>query len=156
MEMDTDSLYIAFGRDTIDECVKPHLQEEWKQEKYKWFSSDDTECLLKFEDKVITHKQYDKRTPGKFKLEYEGEGMFCLNSKTYYIWGEKDEHGCPNPKCSCKGVQQKRTRVVRKDFEGVLTSGTSKKVTNAGFIRGKDGDIKTYTQTKVGLSLIHI
>ena len=73
MEMDTDSLYIAFAKDTIDECVKEELKEEWKTEKYKWFSSDE---------------QYDKRTPGKFKLEYTGKGMCCLNSKTYYIWGE--------------------------------------------------------------------
>ncbi len=31
MECDTDSLYIAFAHDTIDECVKPGLQEEWKE-----------------------------------------------------------------------------------------------------------------------------
>ena len=34
MEMDTDSLYIAFAKDTIDECVKEELKEEWKTEKY--------------------------------------------------------------------------------------------------------------------------
>ena len=156
MEMDTDSLYIAFARDTIDECVKDGLKDDWKKEKYKWFSSEDTRCRFKFEDEVITHKQYDKRTPGKFKVEYKGEGMYCLNSKTYYIWGEKDEEGCPNPKCSCKGWQQKRTQITKDDFEEVLTSGSSKRVKNAGFIRGKDGTIKTYTQTKVGMSYIYM
>ena len=156
MEMDTDSLYIAFARDTIDECVKEELKDDWKKEKYKWFSSEDTRCRFKFEDEVITHKQYDKRTPGKFKVEYKGEGMYCLNSKTYYIWGEKDEEGCPNPKCSCKGWQQKRTQITKDDFEEVLTSGSSKRVKNAGFIRGKDGTIKTYTQTKVGMSYIYM
>ena len=34
MEMDTDSLYTAFARDTstIDDCVKPELREEWSKE----------------------------------------------------------------------------------------------------------------------------
>ena len=35
MECDTDSLYIAFARDTIDECVKPEMLERWKKEKDK-------------------------------------------------------------------------------------------------------------------------
>ena len=38
MEMDTDSLYIAFAKPTIDECVKPLLREEWMREKWNWFS----------------------------------------------------------------------------------------------------------------------
>ena len=38
MEMDTDSLHIAFARDTIDECVKPEMLERWGEEKWKWFS----------------------------------------------------------------------------------------------------------------------
>ena len=33
MECDTDSLYIAFARESIDECVKPKLKEHWKTEK---------------------------------------------------------------------------------------------------------------------------
>ena len=82
--------------------------------------------------------------------------MFCLNSKTYYIWGEKDEEGCSNPKCSCKGVQQKRTTITKEDFQEVLTTGLPRKVENAGFIRGKDGTIKTYSQTKVGMSYIYM
>ena len=36
MEMDTDSLYIAFARDTIDDCVKPELREEWSNASYSW------------------------------------------------------------------------------------------------------------------------
>ena len=46
MEMDKDSLYIAFARDTIDECVKPELKNRWLKEKRKWFSSEDTKCLV--------------------------------------------------------------------------------------------------------------
>ena len=89
-------------------------------------------------------------------MEYEGEGMFCLNSKTYYIWGERDEAGNSHPKCSCKGVQQKRTTITREDFQEVLTTQLPRKVENAGFIRGKDGTIKTYSQTKVGMSYVYM
>ena len=35
MEMDTDSLYIAFARNTIDECVKLEKKETWLSEKWK-------------------------------------------------------------------------------------------------------------------------
>ena len=91
MEMDTDSLYIAFSRETLDECVNPHLKEEWKKEKYKWFASDDENCTFNFKGERITYKQYDQRTPGKFKLEFEGEGMSCLNSKVYIVWGQKNK-----------------------------------------------------------------
>ncbi len=148
MEMDTDSLYIAFARDTIDECVKKDLQEEWKKEKYKWFASEDEKCTFNFRGERITFKQYDKRTPGKFKLEFEGEGMGCLNSKVYIVWGEKI-------KCSCKGTQQKRNQLGKDIFEKVLETKESHKVENAGFIRFKDGVIKTYTQVKTGMSYFY-
>ena len=68
MEMDTDSLYIAFARDTIGDCVKPELREEWSNEKWKWFLSD-IESKIIFEGHEISIAQWGKRTPGKFKSE---------------------------------------------------------------------------------------
>ena len=155
MEMDTDSLYIAFARDTIDECVKPELKVEWETEKWEWFCSENTTELVSFRDTQITLKQFDKRTPGKFKLEYNGEGMACLNSKTYFIWGEIDKDGKPKPKCSSKGVQEKRNTLTKADFQNVLTTAKPKFVENAGFIRDKDGIINTYTQYKKGMSFFY-
>ena len=46
------------------------------------------------------HKAYDKRTPGLFKVEWEGKSIIGLCSKTYYCFGAKD-------KFSCKGVNKK-------------------------------------------------
>ena len=155
MEMDTDSLYIAFARDTIDECVKPHLHEAWKKEKYKWFASEDTECVLDFKGERITFKQWDKRTPGKFKVEFEGEGMGCLNSKVYIIWGERDKDGKLKFKVSCKGTQKKRNELEVDHFKNVLDTKESHRVENAGFIRFKDGVIKTYTQAKTGMGYFY-
>jgi hypothetical protein len=148
METDTDSLYIAFAADNLDDCVKEGLEEEWNREKYKFFSSDSQE-LVEFGGQTITMQQYDSRTPGLFKEEYTGLGIICLNSKVYHAWSEKDS------KTSAKGMMEKRNKLLRQDFlemiENPLTKHT---VTNAGFIR--DGtDIKTYTQTKAGLGYFY-
>ena len=156
MEMDTDSLYIAFARDTIDECVKPEKREEWEKVKDKWIPSQDTETQVKFNDQWITWQQFDYRTPGKFKVEYNGEGMGCLNSKTYIIWGEVDkETGRPKPKCSSKGSQQKRNTLTKDYFEDVVKTQDPHEVENAGFVRDTDGVINTYTQTKKGLTYFY-
>ena len=142
MQCDTDSLYIAFARETIDECVKPGLEEEWSRVKWDFFSSED-DTTMDFEGHTITKKQYDKRTPGKYKPEFVGEGMICLNSKVYHCWGEKT-------KTSCKGTQKKRNELLKKDFLDLLKSRQPKTVENAGFIRNDD-KIFTYTQSKKGL-----
>ena len=157
MECDTDSLYIAFARDSIDDCVKPHLKEEWNIEKLNFLSSQDT-SPREFAGKIITNAQFEKRTPGLYKPEFEGQGMLCLNSKVYHIY-KGDEYKCPYNckdchKTSCKGIQQKRNTLTRKDFETVLKSQQPAFFENAGFIR--DGtETKTYVQIKKGLSYFY-
>ena len=155
MEMDTDSLYIAFARDTIDDCVKPELREKWKVEKWKWFSSDDNERRLLFQGQDITWKQYDKRTPGKFKAEFVGTGMACSNSKVYIIFGGFDKDGKPKSKSSCKGVQQKRNELLKEHFLTLLNTQDPHFVENARFIKDSRGIIKTYTQKKVGMGYFY-
>ena len=156
MEMDTDSLYIAFARDTIDECVKPELQEKWKTVKYDWFCSEDSCTTVPFRDTHVTLKQFDRRTPGKFKEEYRGTGMGCLNSKTYIIWvASLDKDGNPAPKSSSKGVQEKRNTLTEEDFHNLLVTQQPKIVTNTGFIKDNNHIINTYTQQKQGMSFFY-
>ena len=152
METDTDSLYIAFARDSIDDCVKPHLRDEWNTEKWNWFCSEDTETLVEFRGQLITKKQHDRRTPGKFKEEYRGIGMVCLNSKTYIIW--KTEDG-KKFKLSSKGVQEKRNILTPQDFINTLSTQVPMIIENAGMIRDKEGVIHTYTQQKQGISFFY-
>ena len=154
MEMDTDSLYIAFARDTIDDCVKPELREEWAKEKWSWFSSNDRETKIHFNGQDISLAQYDKRTPGKFKPEFEGFGMACICSKVYTIWGY-DKEGKYVSKTSCKGTQQKRNEVVKEHLLHVLNTKQPHSVENAGFVRDKDGNITTYTQKKVSMAYFY-
>ena len=83
--------------------------------------------------------------------------MYCLNSKTYYIWGEVDKDGIPKPKCSSKGSDQERNELTKDDFSDVVTTQEPRTVENAGFIRSKEyGSIKTYTQSKIGMSYIYM
>ena len=79
MEMDTDSLYVAFARHTIDKCVKSEMCELWKDEKWKWFCVEDETRDVEFRDSIITRKEYDHRTPGKFKEEFGGVGIKIWN-----------------------------------------------------------------------------
>ena len=136
MVMDTDSLYIAFARDTVDECVKPELREKWATEKWEWFSSEDNETKVDFEGEEITEAQWDRRTPGKFKIEYNGTGQACLNSKVYTCWGAIDKEGKIYFKTSCKGAQQKRNELLKEHFLNLLNTTENHIVENAGFIKG--------------------
>ena len=154
MECDADSLYIALARETIDEFVKPELREEWETEKWNFFSSTD-ETEIQFAGQNIPFSQWDKRTPGKYKAEFEGVGMICLNSKVFHIWAATfNEQGELITKTSCKGTQKKRNDLVKKDFIAILETRKPHRVENAGFIR--DGlDTKTYTQWKKGLEYFY-
>ena len=151
METDTDSLYIAISKPTIDECVRSDKLEDWKKRKYYYFASDSEE-LVTFNGEKISKKQYEKRRPGCFKLEFSGSGMICLNSKVYHIWGE-DDKGNEVSKTSSKGMQT-RNALIKEDFMNVLLLRNDHQIQNAGFI--DDGLRKiTYTQTKKGLNYFY-
>ena len=78
-EMDTDSAYIAISGDSVESLVKPELIEEFQQDKCNWFPRTDTR----------EHKAYDKRTPGLFKVEWEGEGLSVCAQKPITVLGPK-------------------------------------------------------------------
>ncbi|KAJ8040444.1 Bcl-2-related protein A1 [Holothuria leucospilota] len=80
-EMDTDSAYLAISGDSLDDVIKPDMRATFELEKHLSFPRTYT----------IEHKQYDKRTPGLFKMEWEGNGVVALNSKCYYCFGSEKE-----------------------------------------------------------------
>ena len=80
-EMDTDSAYIAIAGESVESLVKPELKAEFEADKCNWFPRTDTP----------EHKSYDKRTPGLFKVEWEGQGIIGLCSKTFYCFGAQDK-----------------------------------------------------------------
>ena len=146
METDTDSLYIAFARESIDECVRPEKKYSWNQKKHLFFSSNDQSPVI-FDGKTITYQQYDKRTPGLYKPEFIGIGMICLSSKIYHAWSEI------LTKTSCKGVQKGRNEMTKEDFLDVLRKHVFHAM-NAGII--SDGQtMKTYLQKKIGMTYFY-
>ena len=50
----SDSLYMALSADSLDDVIKPGLENEWFEEKKRWFPRTDTPENI----------QHDKRTPG--------------------------------------------------------------------------------------------
>ena len=124
-------------------------------EKWEWFSSDDEETKRMFDGQEITFKQWDQRTPGKFKVEYAGTGMACLNSKVYTCWGGINKRGESYEKTSCKSVQQKRNRLFKEHLLNIMNTINPKRVENVGFVREANGTTKTYTHSKIGMSYFY-
>jgi hypothetical protein len=79
--MDTDSNYFAFSEDNIDKIIKPDMIDEYNKDKYNFLPRESQELHPTFEvdGKPFTYEQYDKRTPGLFKVETEKD-------KSYFIY----------------------------------------------------------------------
>ena len=144
IECDTDSLYFALGRDSLDECVRPEMKDSWRKSRDSILCSQ-SESLR---PDGMTEKQWSKREPGLFKLEFKGKGMIALNSKVYYAWSDDDF------KKSSKGMQDRNDNLVEKNFKEALFQQRPHYVQNSGFV--VDGTTTlTYTQMKRGLSYFY-
>ncbi|KAJ8025632.1 hypothetical protein HOLleu_33244 [Holothuria leucospilota] len=138
-EMDTDSAYLAISGDSLDDVIKPDMRNAFELEKHLWFPRTDTD----------EHKQHDKRTPGLFKLEWEGDGIVALNSKCYYCFGSEKE------KVSCKGVNSRSKHLTKENYLKVLRNCSSVQAQNMGF-RLWENQMQTYIQEKTALSYLYI
>ena len=86
------------------------------------------------------HARYDKRTPGLFKVEWEGDGIVALCSKTYYCFG-------PTDKFSCKGISKRQNNITKDIYLDVLRSRVAAGGINSGF-RVVNNGVSTYTQCR--------
>ena len=75
-QRDTDSLYLGLAHDTFEDCVKPHLRDEFEQKKSDIF----VQCLC---GKTCTNQFCDKRKLGLMKLEGFATHAVALTSKTH-------------------------------------------------------------------------
>jgi hypothetical protein len=168
--MDTDSNYFAFSEDSIEKLIKPHMREEYNNDKYNFLPSESSELHPTFNVNGIrfSMKDYEKRTPGLFKVETMKDKMVSLCSKMYCC-SEMDDicHccACRNIECkcekkckckikfSCKGIQ-KSNNITYKKFEDVFFNNVNDVAINQGF-RYIGGVMKSYEQTKKGLSYVY-
>ena len=130
IQMDTDSNYLAISGKNLEDIVKPEMREEFEKEKKNWLAWD----------------KWSGRTPGLFKMEFEGERMIALCSKCYYA----DDRGEKKKKLSTKGMSKKQNEINWQRFKAAL-NGSKDMATNRGF-RMRDGNMVTYEQEKLGLS----
>jgi hypothetical protein len=83
-EMDTDSAYMALSGATFASVVKHEMKDSY-QRALTGCCRDDVYPQWLPRTCCTKHAKYDKRTPRLFKLEYEGDVMIGLCSKTYII-----------------------------------------------------------------------
>jgi len=128
---------IAVAGNSLEELIKPELREEFEADKNNWLPRTDTPA----------NRAYDKRTPGLFKIEFEGQGIISLCSKTYYCFGRKD-------KFSCKGVNRKCNEINKDKYLNVLLTKQSAVGVNRGF-RCVNNQMLTYNQVRAGFSFFY-
>ena len=163
VEMDTDSCYMALSQENLEQVIKEPMRRQYYEDYHKWFPSlacDDHRS--DFVNTKVTGRdwvqpecckqrtKFDKRTPGLFKVEWEGEGIVALCSKTYYCFGEKE-----GDKISCKGIQKKRNNLTKEQYLTVLETQQNGIGVNKGFRALPTGHVYTYIQTRHGLSYLY-
>ena len=161
-ETDTESLYMALSIPNLELAVKPELRDAFFKEWNQWLPQETCQIhqkdLKPYKLQEMAWVQppccaqqaaFDKRTPGLFKVEYQGEGIIALCSKTYFCFGgEKD-------KISCKGLNKQLNKLKKENNLDVLQT---KKV-GGGINRGFRTDGKfmhTYQQERKSLSYLYI
>ena len=186
-EMDTDSAYMAISGSSLEDIIKPEMKAEYDlglrgycvdmnieaDNQHHWFPR--TCCSV--------HAKYDKRTPGLFKLEYQGDEMIGLCSKTYIVrkgkliqpsscritasrllnkakgWGLK-RNGRQRAqlvqeyKFSSKGVSKRHLTSPMTKFRRVLKTHRAQSGCNRGF-RVRNNAVFTYTQERRGFSYLY-
>ena len=156
-EMDTDSAYIAFSNSDWISLMKPEEKVKYithhqrahelgtnylPDAQYQWFPRS---CCP-------AHIAYDKRTPGLFKTEWEGDGIIGLCSKTYFCFGTKE-----GDKSSAKGIQKRRNAELL-NKESYLKVLLEKKSGALGLNRGfrcVENKMYTYQQARTGLNYFY-
>ena len=88
----------------------------------------------------VNQRKHDTRTPGLFKVEFEGTGMVALNSKTYHCWGSAVE------KTSSKGLSKRTIEFTKEIYKSVLEEQLSVEGPNRGFVL-KNNTMFTYSVT---------
>ena len=164
IEMDTDSAYIALSGPSLESLVKPELRSEFFHSLDKWLpaASCDAHRAAFIATKISGATPWvskgsccdakalsDKRTPGLFKVEWAGEGMVALCSKTYYGWG-----ATTGDKLSCKGVSKRLNHYHRDTFLDVLNTKEVIPGKNIGF-KLRDHHMYTYVQHRDALSYFY-
>ena len=186
-EMDTDSAYMALAGPSLESVIKPEMKQKYLTGLEGFHSCDrqveaDDDLHWFPRTCCTTHAKYDKRTVGLFKLEWQGDTMIGLCSKTYIVSRSKvvktsttqiaayrilrrakhlklkrlsrRQRTCMETKFSSKGISKRRVKAPLTTFRHVLNSQKPGSATNIGFRAHKNG-IFTYEQERCGFSYLY-
>ena len=185
-EMDTDSAYMAISGTCLEDVIKPEMRDKYRNGLTDFCIDEDIEADAQQHWFPRTccnkHSKYDKRTPGLFKLEYQGNEMIGLCSKTYIVRKTKvvkpssarivsskllnrakgRAHKRVRPrtrriheyKFSSKGVSKRHLKAPMSKFRRVLKTRRAQSGTNRGF-RVRNNAVFTYNQERRGFSYFY-
>ena len=113
-EMDTDSNFFPFSEDSIEKIIEAEMRGEYEKDKYNFLPSESQELHPSFivDGLRFTYAQYNKRTPGLFKVETSKDKMISLCSKVYCASDITEEE----IELSCKGIQTMVIMLIIKNF----------------------------------------
>lgn len=168
--MDTDSMYIALPKGSLEDSVPPSRRRDFYSSYYKWFPA--LACdkhQKKFVSERVQGREwdvnkrkcckkrhvFDERTPGLFKLEFAGKGVIALCSKTYYCVGKKkSDDKRLRTKFICKGLSKRLNKLTKDTYYRVLQNKQSGGGINRGF-RTDGRGVLTYQQQRKSLSYFY-
>ena len=116
------------------------FSEEFEKDKHNWF--------------VTPRAPQGKRTPGLFKVEFEGDKIISLCSKSYCTELYATENSPCQVKFSMKGVNKGQFKNPMSHYEHVLNTKENFRACNQG-IRAKDQSMVTYEQNKNALTYFY-
>ena len=140
LEMDTDSNYLGISAENVEDLIKPELREEFESNKHNWFTTP--------------LAPEGKRTRGLFKVEFKGNKMIGLCSKSYCTEKFLKSSTPGQVKFSMKGVNKGHFKNPMPHYEHVLTMKQNVRSSNQG-IRAKDESMVTYKQNKNALTYFY-
>lgn len=141
---DTDSIYIALTKPSIKDTVIDNKKEEFQQHLTGYCSDKRHPDPFLTRECCAEHIFQDSKFPNLFKVEWSGELVIALCSKTYIAVDEKQKL-----KISAKGINHASLRASNplQKFWTVMNSTQPEGGINKGF-RAIDGQMYTYTQQK--------
>ena len=156
--MDTDSAYFSLSNDSFQSLVSPSTLSH-----YNCINTSCSNALYVLYVPTLAnpdrwfprtcykeHNKFDARTPGLFKLEYEGTGIAALCSKLYCVKSDS------SVKFSCKGISKSDSdkKSVYDLYLNVLKTKKIESGVNTG-IRMINNQMTTYQQTRAGFTYFY-
>ena len=154
LQMDTDSIYLAISSENLKDIIKPEFLTKYSDAIYKQCDIDeisaDGEKNWFPRECCRSHKVFDSRTTGLFKLEFTGNIFYGTCSKCYTVANEKGE-----TKLSCKGINRAAISNPLELFSSVMNrTNTNPSTVNKG-IHVTKGGMFTYEQVKKSVSYFY-